>query len=346
VRHRILGPTGLLVSELCLGAMTFGNEVDADTAEKIIGSYLDLGGNFFDTADCYHAGRSERILGAALATRRDSVVIASKVGLRVGDDANDVGTSAKHVLRSAERSLRHLGTGYLDLYQVHCWDPVTPLDETLGALDLLVRRGDVRYVGVSNFAGWQVTATAYRAGQRGTAAPVSAQQQYSLVERDIEHEVVPACVDSGLSILAWGPLGGGFLSGKYTPSQPPPAGSRLAGSLSWMEEFWGRRAVEANWRILSEVTAVAAETDRTPAQVALAWVAAQPQVAAAIIGASTVEQARDNLGAAGGWLSAEQVARLSAASDPGTLYPQRFQRVALSSRTDYDKDRDAWVWLR
>ncbi|WP_250404501.1 aldo/keto reductase [Streptomyces cellostaticus] len=346
MKQRKLGSTGLLVSELALGCMTFGNEVEESEAHAIIDAFVEAGGTLFDTADCYHGGKSERILGKALGSRRDDFVIATKSGLRVGDGPNDVGASAKHLIRSAERSLRHLGTDYIDLYQIHCWDPETPVEETLAALDTLWRQGKVRYFGVSNQAGWQISKTYFTALLRNTPQIVSVQTQYSLVEREVEREVIPACLNLGLGVLPWGPLGGGFLSGKYHAAEQPPAGSRLARSVAWMEEHWERRATPRGWAVLDAVREVAAATGATSAQVALAWLARQPAVTSPIIGASCLAHAKDNLGAAALDLSDEHLALLDRAGAVEPQYPQRFVDVAMHSRTDFVPDRDAWIGLR
>ncbi len=346
MKYRRLGSTGTLVSELCLGGMTFGADTDEDEARQIIALFRDHGGTFFDTADCYHGGKSEEILGRALAGDRDEVVLATKSGLRVGDGPNDVGGSATHLIRSVERSLRRLGTDRIDLYQLHCWDPETPLEETLAAAATLVQQGKVRYFGVSNLSGWQLTKAWYLASAHGWPRPVTAQQQYSLVERSIEREVVPACTHLGVGVLPWGPLGGGFLSGKYDRDTPPPSGTRLAGSLSWMEEYWERRATERGWRILDAIRAVSDETGRTVAQVAINWLLHRPGVVSPILGARTLAQAKDNLGGYGWELTAEQSERLSVASAIEPEYVQRFLGVAMGSRVDFDPAVDAWVGLR
>ncbi|MFB7785218.1 aldo/keto reductase [Streptomyces vinaceus] len=326
--------------------MTFGNEVDQAEAGQIFAAFVEAGGTFFDTADCYHSGRSEEILAGLIGNRRDDFVLATKAGLRVGDGPNDVGASAKHLVRSVERSLRRLGTDYIDLFQVHCWDPETPVDETLAAIDLLYRQGKVRYFGVSNQSGWQVAKTYYEALLHSLPKVVSVQVQYSLVERDVEREVIPVCQDLGLGVLPWGPLGGGFLSGKYRRGAEPPAGSRLSRSVSWMEEHWERRATEHGWDVLDTVTDIARQTGSSIAQVALAWLATRPGVVSPIIGASTLRQAEDNLAAASVHLTAEQTERLDAVSAIQPLYPQRFLTTAMSSRTDFDPAVDAWVGLR
>ena len=245
-----LGNTGLMVSELCLGCMTFGQEADEETSREIVGRFLDAGGNFVDTADVYSNGVSEEITGRALRGVRDDVVLATKVRFPMGEGPNDVGLSRKHIMQGCEDSLRRLGTDYIDLYQVHCWDEATPLEESLSALTDLVRSGKVRYIGVSNFTGWQLMRSLDVSEAGGFERFVCLQPQYSLVERNIEREVLPVCVEEGLGVIPWSPLGGGFLSGKYRRDEEPPEGSRIAGAEEWQDEYWDRRATERNWATL------------------------------------------------------------------------------------------------
>jgi aryl-alcohol dehydrogenase-like predicted oxidoreductase len=226
--HRRLGRTGLMVSELCLGCMTFGRELDEEGSREIIARFLKAGGDFIDTADVYEQGASEEIVGRAIKGVREDVVLATKVRFPMGDGPNDVGLSRKHILAGCEASLRRLGTDYIDLYQVHAWDAATPLEETLSALTDLVRQGKVRYVGVSNFTGWQLMKALYVSELNGFERFVSLQPQYSLAERNIEREVLSACREEGVGVIPWGPLGGGFLSGKYRRGEEPPEDSRIA----------------------------------------------------------------------------------------------------------------------
>jgi len=248
--HRRLGRTGLMVSELCLGCMTFGRELDEEGSREIIARFLKAGGDFIDTADVYEQGASEEIVGRAIKGVREDVVLATKVRFPMGDGPNDVGLSRKHIVAGCEASLRRLGTDYIDLYQVHAWDAVTPLEETLSALTDLVRQGKVRYVGVSNFTGWQLMKALYVSELNGFERFVSLQPQYSLVERNIEREVLPACREEGVGVIPWGPLGGGFLSGKYRRGEEPPEDSRIAGAPDEFEEAWTKRSVERNWQVL------------------------------------------------------------------------------------------------
>ncbi len=324
MQHGRLGRTGLMVSELCLGTMTFGRELDEAGSEEIVNRFVEAGGNFIDTADVYENGVSEEITGRAIGDRRDDVVLATKVRFPMGEGPNDVGLSRKHIMAGCEASLRRLGTDYIDLYQVHCWDEATPLEETLSALTDLVRSGKARYIGVSNFMAWQIVKALGVSELHGFEKFVCLQPQYSLVERGIEDEALPACVSEGLGVIPWGPLGGGFLSGKYRRGERPPEDSRIAGAEEWMDEYWEKRATERNWRVLDAVGAIAEETGKSYAQVSLNWLLCQDGVTAPIIGARTNEQLEDNLGAAGWRLDEKQVQRLSEAAPPEKTYPTRF----------------------
>jgi aryl-alcohol dehydrogenase-like predicted oxidoreductase len=328
MEYRRLGETGLMVSELCLGCMTFGRETDEEGSKGLVGRFLDAGGNFIDTADVYSKGVSEEISGRAIRGVRDDVVLATKVRFPMGDGPNDVGLSRKHVTQGCEDSLRRLGTDFIDLYQVHCWDAVTPLEETLSALTDLVRAGKVRYVGVSNFTAWQIMKSVCVSEANGFERFVCLQPQYSLVERNVEYEILPACEEEDLGVIPWSPLGGGFLSGKYRRGEEPPEGSRISEAVESMEEYWDRRATERNWRVLDVVGEIAEATGRSYSQIALNWLLRQPMVTAPILGVRTMEQLEDNLGAAGWELDEDQVRRLSEAGAPEDTYPHRFIRNA------------------
>ena len=330
MEYRALGSTGTLVSELCLGCMTFGRELDDDGSRELIKRFVDAGGNFLDTADVYSQGSSEEITGRAIKTMRDDLVVATKVRFPKGEGPNDVGASRKHIMAGAEASLRRLDTDYIDLYQIHCWDALTPLEETLSALTDLVRQGKVRYLGVSNFTGWQIMKAMAVSDAHGFERFVTLQPQYSLVERNLEYELVPVCLDQGLGILPWGPLGGGFVSGKYRKGEQPPEGSRIADATSQMEESWERRATERNWRIIDVLGSIAEETDKSYSQVALNWLLNKPGVTAPILGARKLEQLEDNLGASGWRLDDKQMQRLDEVSEPPALYP--YAMIADSQR--------------
>ena len=325
MEYNRLGRSGLMVSELCLGTMTFGRELNEAGSKEILDRFIEAGGNFVDTADVYEGGISEEITGRALKNHdREDVVLATKVRFPMGGGPNAVGLSRKHVIAGCEASLTRLATDYIDLYQVHAWDEATPLKETLSALDSLVKDGKVRYVGVSNFMAWQIVKSLWISDREGLERFVSLQPQYSLVDRGIEDEVLPACVSEGLGVIPWGPLGGGFLSGKYRRGERPPEDSRIAGASDELEEAWHKRATEPNWAVVDAIGAVAEETGKSYAQVALNWLLRQPGVVAPIIGARRLDQLEDNLGAAGWALDEGQVRRLSEAAPPEPTYPARF----------------------
>jgi aryl-alcohol dehydrogenase-like predicted oxidoreductase len=328
MEYRSLGNTGLMVSELCLGCMTFGREASEEDSKRLVDRFLEAGGNFIDTADVYSKGVSEEITGRAIKGVRDDVVLATKVFFPMGEGPNDAGLSRKHVTQGCEDSLRRLGTDYIDLYQVHCWDGVTPLEETLSALTDLVRSGKVRYIGVSNFTGWQLMKSVCVSEANGLVKFVCLQPQYSLVERNIEREILPICVEEGLGVIPWSPLGGGFLSGKYRRDEEPPEGSRISEAVESMEEYWDRRATERNWAALDVVGRISEETGKSYAQISLNWLLRQSGVTAPIIGARTLEQLEDNIGASGWELTGGQVEDLSEASALEDVYPYRFIRNA------------------
>jgi len=322
-----LGRSGLLVSDLCLGAMIFGEESTRGTppaeAERMINRYLDAGGNFIDTSDVYADGRSEEIVGRVIKEKRDQIVVATKVRFASGQGPNDAGLSRRHILQAAHASLRRLNSDYIDLYYMHGWDALTPLQESLRTFDELVTAGKVRYIGVSNFKAWQVMKALALSDSSEWVRFVAGQYQYSLVKRDIEYEFSDLFLSEGIGLMPWGPLGGGFLSGKYRRDQRPQAASegRIATSSDDTEEAWQRRNTERNWHIVETVNEVARERSATTPQAALAWLRAQPMVTSVILGARTLSQLEDNLGAANLELSAEEIAKLNQASAPPELYP-------------------------
>lgn len=326
MKHNRLGNSGLLVSELCLGTMIFGEDgsrsTPPDEAERMIHAFLDAGGNHLDTANVYANGRSEEITGHAIKGRRDEVVLATKVRFPTGQGKNEQGLSRRHIISAVEASLRRLQTDYIDLYYMHCWDPLTPLAESLRAFDDLVTSGKVRYIGVSNFKAWQLMKALGISQQNGWVQFVAAQYQYSLVKRDIEYEFSDLCASEGVSLTPWGPLGGGFLTGKYKKGERPTSG-RIADMPEHTEEAWQRRNTERNWDIIDAVGAIAEARDATYAQIALAWVKAQTAVASVILGARTMAQLEDNLGAAEITLTEDEIAQLNTASTPPEQYPYR-----------------------
>ena len=327
MEHRLLGRSGCAVSTLALGTMTFGTETDEDGSRAQLDAFVTSGGNLIDTADVYSDGASEEIVGRWLATAapdvRDRVVIATKGRFATGQDANDLGLSRRHLQRAVDESLRRLGVGCIDLYQVHAWDPLTPLDETLRALDDMVRAGKVRYVGLSNYAGWQVQKAVSVAREHGLEAPVTLQPQYNLLVREVEWEIVPACLDAGLGLLPWSPLGGGWLTGKYQRDTAPVGATRLGENPDRGVEAYSRRSTqERTWDVVEAVRAIADKRAISMAQVALAWLVDRPAVTSVILGARTLEQLEDNLAAADVHLEADETAALDAASDPAPAdYP-------------------------
>jgi aryl-alcohol dehydrogenase-like predicted oxidoreductase len=329
MEYRSMGSTGLRVSALCLGAMTFGRESDENTSFEMLNRFVEAGGNFIDTANVYSHGISEQILGRWLEGQpRDNLVIATKVRFPMGDGPNEGGLSRKHILSSVDASLRRLCTDYIDLYQVHNWDSATPLEETLGTLDMLVKSGKVRYAGVSNYGGWQLQKAIDISRQHRWEPFSCLQPLYNLLDRDIEWELVPVCLNEGLGIIPWSPLRGGWLTGKYRRDMDaPPEGTRVqvAEEMGWGEN-WTTYNNEHTWKVVDTLLAVAEERGKSPAQVALNWLLQRPGVTAPIIGARSMEQLVDNLGAAGWSLSAEQMERLTQAGDKPLPYPYGGQR--------------------
>jgi aryl-alcohol dehydrogenase-like predicted oxidoreductase len=322
---RFLGNTGVRVSELCFGAMTFGGkgywknigQVEQQEADELVNLAMDAGINFFDTADIYSEGRSEEILGKALGKKRNDIVLATKVRGRSGPGPNDVGLSRKHIIDSCEASLRRLGTDYIDLYQVHSFDPRTPLEETLRALDDLVRSGKVRYLGASNFAGWQLMKALAISDAQNLERFVTLQAFYSLIARDLENELVPLSLDQKLGILTWSPLGGGFLTGKYRRGQPRPEGARRSDATDQFLQFDEARGFD----IIDELEKIAGQHQATITQAALNYLLRKPGVTSVIIGAKTKAQLEDNLKAAAWEMTTDEVARLDALSLPPRAYP-------------------------
>jgi aryl-alcohol dehydrogenase-like predicted oxidoreductase len=322
---RFVGRSGLQVSELCLGTMTFGPDRGADeaTAHQILDTFVDAGGTFIDTANVYSQGVAEEILGRWLKTRnRDDLVIATKVYAEAAPGAPTRGTGRKHVLAEVEQSLRRLQTDFIDLYQAHVFDDATPFEETLSTFDSLVTSGKVRFIGASNYTGWQLQKSIDLSRHHGWEPFVSLQPLYNLLDRGVELELLPLCRNEGVGVIAWSPIAGGWLSGKYTRDlEGPPAGARAG------EEEWAARNSDRTWRVIETVKTVAAEMDRTPAQVALRWVLQQPGMTGPIIGARTPKQLTDNIGASGWALDDDQLRRLTEAGDQPLPYPYQLQRL-------------------
>lgn len=320
MKLRTLGNSGTAVSEVALGTMTFGAEADEAASYAMLDVFAEAGGTLIDDADVYAGGRSEEIIGRWMAANpdvADRMVIATKGRFPMGTDANDLGTSRRHLRRALEASLRRLRLDHVDLYQLHAWDPLTPLEETLGFLDDAVRSGLISYWGLSNFTGWQLTKAVHRAAALGMPAPVTLQPQYSLLSREIEFEIVPAALDAGLGLLPWGPLAGGWLTGKYRRDVAPTGATRLGEDPNRGVEAYDRRSAEdRTWAVLDALQAIADDHGVPPSRIALAWLQSRPGMTSVIVGARTVEQLRDNLAAGDVELSAEQLGRLDAASAP------------------------------
>jgi aryl-alcohol dehydrogenase-like predicted oxidoreductase len=320
IEYRKLGNSGTIVTKFCLGTMTFGAESDEATSHKLLDDYGKAGGNFIDTADVYSTGVSETIVGKWLKghpTEAKQMVVASKARFPMGPGPNDMGISRRHLSEALDASLRRLGLQQLDLYQMHAWDALTPIEETLRFLDDAISAGKIGYYGFSNFLGWHVAKASELAKAHGWAAPVTLQPQYSLLVREIELEIVAACLDAGIGLLPWSPLGGGWLSGKYKRDAAPTGATRLGENPNrGMEAYAPRNAQERTWAIIDAVGKIAKARGVSLAQVALAWVAAQPAVTSVILGARSPEQLADNLAAASLALSAHEIATLSAISAP------------------------------
>jgi aryl-alcohol dehydrogenase (NADP+) len=320
MEYRTLGRSGCAVSSLCLGSMTFGTETDEPGAHRQLDRFVEAGGTLVDTADVYSGGMSEEIIGGWLASRpaavTEPVVLATKGRFGPDDSPNGSGNSARHLTRALEASLRRLRVEAVDLYQLHAFDPLTPLEETLRTLDGFVRAGKVRYYGLSNFTGWQLTKVVHLARALNVAEPVTLQPQYSLLVRETEWEIVPAAADAGLGLLPWSPLGGGWLSGKYQRDQRPSGATRLGEDPNRGMEAYGRRGTARAWEVIDAVQKVASDRGVSMAEIALAWVTDRPGVTSTILGARTVGQLEANLRAAGLRLTAAENAALNAASDP------------------------------
>jgi aryl-alcohol dehydrogenase-like predicted oxidoreductase len=337
MEHRQLGASGLRVPALSLGTMGFGaaegqfanvGHVDLATARRQVDMCLDAGVTLIDTADVYSAGASEEIVGQALEGRRDRMLLATKVRFTMGEGPNDAGLSRHHVIEACEASLRRLATDHIDLYQLHEWDGQTPIEETLEALELLVQSGKVRYVGCSNYTAWQMVKALGIAEARRLPRFVSTQVYYSLQERSIEHEILPACLDLGLGVLVWSPLAGGLLSGKYRRGQEAPEDARHV--TEWSEPpVYDEERLYDTIELLVEI---AEGHGVSAAQVALAWLLRRPAISTLVVGARTEEQLADNLKAADLQLGDEEVRRLDEVSRPPLPYPLWHQRNSAADR--------------
>jgi len=328
MEYRRLGRSGVKVSEICLGTMTFGHGTDAAEAERIVQSSLDAGVMFFDTADGYGYGESETMLGRALGKKRCETVIATKVFGATGPGPNDSGMSRVHIMNAVENSLRRLGTDYIDLYYIHHVDIQAPLEEMLRAFDDLVRQGKIRYPACSNYEAWRLMEALWISDSKGLARFEAYQPQYSLVVRDIEEELVPVCALKGLGMVVWAPLAGGYLSGKYRPGEHSLAVARSAENWAFPTQFFHPE----HEAILTELLAVARRLGRSPAQVAVRWVLEQPLVASAIVGARTAEQLGDTLAASGWRLPEEAREQLDKVSAQPHRYPRAMEETMAERR--------------
>jgi aryl-alcohol dehydrogenase-like predicted oxidoreductase len=333
MEYKNLGKTGLKVSELCLGAMTFGRECDEKLSHQLMDRFADAGGNFIDTADVYTAGRSEEIVGTWLKGKdREDFVLATKVrfGTMGRDKPNRSGLSRKHIAAEVDASLKRLQVDYIDLYQVHCWDRFVPLEETLSTLNDLVRAGKVRYIGASNYSGAQLQKAVDMSRANGWAPFSSLQPLYNLLDRELEWDLLPLCRNEGLGVMPWSPLRGGWLSGKYHRGMTAPvSGTRveIAGEHGW-SETWEAYANEFTWNVVDALVATGKKRGKQPAQVALNWLLRQGGVTAPIIGARNMAQLESNVGATGWALTAEEIEGLNSVSARRLPYPFDFQDKA------------------
>ncbi len=325
MEYRFMGRTGLQVSEICLGCQTFGWGADEPTAHALADCFVEAGGIFFDTSNTYNQGTSERMLGSWLKQHgsRDQLVVSSKVFFAAGKGPNDTGLSRKHILAQVDGSLHRLQTDYIDLYQMHCWDASTPLEETLRALDDVVRAGKVRYIGASNYTASQLTRAIMLSEMHDWVRFDCLQPEYSLLVRSTEWELLPLCAAEGIGVIAWSPLAGGWLSGKYRRGQPAPPDSRVGRADRW-DDLPEQRESERTWQIIDALNEVSGECGKSISQIALNWLLQQPGVTAPIIGARTLTQLEDNLGSVGWSLNAEQIAKLNAASSIPLPSPYNF----------------------
>lgn len=330
MEYRQMGRAGLKLPELCLGTMTFGHGAEAGEARRMVDLCFDSGLFFFDTADAYSNGESERMLGATLKGRRSEAIIATKVFNPMGSGPNDSGMSRLHIMQAIENSLVRLQTDYVDIFYIHHVDDETPLEEMLRAFDDLVRQGKVLYVACSNYQAWRLATALGTSDAKGLARFGCYQPQYSLVVRDIEQELIPLCEYHGVGVICWAPLAGGFLSGKYKPGQTALAGTRSNENWAYPRPYFAHNADE----ILATLLKVAAELGRSPAQVAVRWVLEQRAITSAIVGARTTAHLRDNIGAAGWSLPPDALHRLNEVSAPEIRYPESMERSMRKRRSD------------
>ena len=325
MEYRFLGKTGLKVSELCIGTQTFGWGADEATAAAMSDRFVEAGGNFFDTSNTYNEGKSEIMLGNWLKKKgnRPQTVVATKVFFPTSNGPNDSGLSRKHIFEQIDASLHRLQLDYVDIYQVHCWDALTPLEETLWALNDLVRVGKVRYLGASNYTASQLDRAIMLSRMHGFARFDCLQPEYSLLVRSTEWELMPLCISEGIGVNCWSPLAGGWLTGKYRRNQPPPPGSRVARGDRW-DDLAEQRLNEYTWKIVDTLIEIGKAYGKSPAQVALKWLMQQPGVTTPIFLARTIEQLDENLGSVGLKLASEEISQLNAASNVPLPSPYNF----------------------
>ncbi|MES1926222.1 aldo/keto reductase [Salinisphaera sp. T31B1] len=347
MQYRPLGRSGLRISQLTLGTMTFGGEgamskvgnTDIKGAARLVDQAIDAGVNIFDTANMYSAGASEKILGKALGKKRRDVLVATKVRFPMGDGANDGGLSRAHIRQQVEASLKRLDTDYIDLYQMHMWDGMTPLEETLETFDTLVRHGKIRYYGISNFSAWHAMKVMAVCEREGFIKPISQQIHYTPQAREAEYELMPAAVDAGLGTMIWSPLAGGLLSGKYRRDREQPEGTRFA-------DGWNEPPISNETRlfdIIETLVEVGEAHGVSAAQVALAWITHRPGVSTAVIGARKADQLADNLASAELTLSTDEIAAIEKVSRPELIYPYWHQHDNASDRFG-EADRVLHAW--
>jgi len=322
MEYRRMGRSGLKVSEICLGTMTFGHSTDEAEAKRIVDRALDVGINFFDSANSYADSRSETILGKALAGRRREAIVATKFVNPMGSGPNDSGMSRVHIMDAIDDSLRRLQMDHIDIYYVHHVDIQTPLEEMLRALDDLVHQGKIRYIACSNYQAWRMSEALWISDSKNLARFECYQPQYNLVVRDIEQELIPLCQLKGLGVVAWAPMAGGFLTGKYQPGQRTLAGTRSEEDWAYPQTYFAANADETLATLLETAQAL----NRHPAQVAVRWVLEQPAITSAIVGARTLEQFEINLGAAGWHLEGDALARLNEVSHLPDRYPESMEK--------------------
>ncbi|UCB47271.1 MAG: aldo/keto reductase [Spirochaetota bacterium] len=325
MEYRFLGKTGLKVSEVAMGTQTFGWVTDEKEAHQLLDIFIGAGGNLLDSANIYNNGVSEIILGNWIKKQknRDSLVIATKVFFPVGEGHNDTGLTRKHIFNEIDKSLSRLKVDYIDLYQVHCCDRSTPLEETLNALNDLVQSGKVRYIGASNFTASKLLHALMISKMCGIAPFISLQPEYSLIVRSTEWELIPLCIEEGIGVLAWSPLSGGWLTGKYRKNKPTPQNSRVGRKDRWDDQPEQRES-DLTWNVIETLLQIGEQIGKTPSQIALNWILCKSGITAPIIGARTKGQLKENLGCTGWRLIAEDIEKLDNASHVKRPYPYSF----------------------